>query len=87
MSFRINKSNNLYSRLSSRDVPCSFVYDFFFRKFASGDHLEVLLSAAVGRLVVTLDTAAANQDAVRPIEVLSAYTMDLQSVMCFGLEV
>ena len=62
------------------------MYCFFNRKFASGDHLEVLLNVAAERLFVKLDTAFQNQKAVRPVELLTAFTADLQNVMCFGLD-
>ena len=61
-------------------------FQYIFRQFASGDHLEVLLSAALLRLFAKLDTAAENQDTISPAELLTAYTADLQNAMCFGLE-
>ena len=65
----------------------NYSVNIMFRKFASGDHLEVLVSAAVGRLFDKLDTAATKGDCVRPLDKFTEFTSDIQNVMCFGLEV
>ena len=72
--------------MTSTTMMCHSII-IMFRRFASGDHLEVLVSAAVDRLFDKLDNAATKGDSVRPLEKFTEFTLDIQNVMCFGLEV